>query len=307
MTLTFIIPSLNEERFISDTIKSIQRNIKNNQYEIILSDNGSKDHTRQIARSLGAIIIKDSKATISQLRNLGVSESTGDILVFLDSDVEITEDWESVLDSFISNSNSLNFITGSKVIPDPNDNRFLIRHWFRILKATSRNYINSGHMIVPRQIHNRISGFDEELQTGEDYDYCARANKLGVQIINNPSLKAKHKGFPVRVRAFIEREAWHGKEDYKSFSRFIKSKTAIAAAVSMTLWLLISLSVLLSEPLIASLFASIQFSILFIIAALKTKPKTPSGYISSAICAQLYLFGRALSPIYKRHRPKARS
>lgn len=59
--VTFLIPALNEEEAITDTIKSINDIDIKLEYEIVIIDGGSKDRTVELAKKAGAKVIPSKK------------------------------------------------------------------------------------------------------------------------------------------------------------------------------------------------------------------------------------------------------
>lgn len=85
-----IIPVYNVESFISECIDSVLcQNYTD--YEVILIDDGSTDNSGQICDSYSAVnsrikVIHQTNAGLSAARNTGIKNSSGDYIVFLDSD-----------------------------------------------------------------------------------------------------------------------------------------------------------------------------------------------------------------------------
>jgi glycosyltransferase involved in cell wall biosynthesis len=95
--LSFVIPAYNEEFFIEDTLGTLDFAIKDERfhYEIVVVDDGSKDKT--FTKALQYSKRNDHVKVIRYARNegkgfaikTGVMGSTGDVVIFVDGDMEI--------------------------------------------------------------------------------------------------------------------------------------------------------------------------------------------------------------------------
>ena len=91
--ITLIIPMYNESRIIADTAKTVSEYMRNNfeLYEIIFSDDGSKDGSADIVTQLNLPCVR----VLSYEKNhgkgcavrTGMLASTGDIVMFTDADL----------------------------------------------------------------------------------------------------------------------------------------------------------------------------------------------------------------------------
>jgi len=244
-TLSFIIPTFNEEHNIGETIDRIVENTgKDWTREIIVVDNGSKDETVKIATEKRARVLRHPDVFISSLRNRGAHASTAEILVFIDGDVSVTPQWGSELNDVVSQllENPMQII--GSVCGVAEQAGWLERNWFDpALRRKPPGYVNSAHMIVHRRLFDALGGFDEHVETGEDVDFCERARHRGARIVLNPRLAVIHRDYPKNLRAFFKREKWHARGDYSSIQKFKYSKPAI---VSIFLLLAVLFCVILS-------------------------------------------------------------
>jgi glycosyltransferase involved in cell wall biosynthesis len=84
--VSVIIPCYNQAQFLSDSIESVLRQT-HPRYEIIVVDDGSRDHPESIAARYPAVrFIRQNRQGAAAARNTGWRESRGDLLVFLDGD-----------------------------------------------------------------------------------------------------------------------------------------------------------------------------------------------------------------------------
>jgi glycosyltransferase involved in cell wall biosynthesis len=89
--LSFIIPTLNAEALLENCLASIARQTyPRDRYEIILADAHSTDRTRDIGKKSGAIILDDDGKNMEEGKRLALRHATGEFIVFMDADNEIT-------------------------------------------------------------------------------------------------------------------------------------------------------------------------------------------------------------------------
>jgi glycosyltransferase involved in cell wall biosynthesis len=243
--ISFIIPAYNEEKLLPKLLKSIKRfTPKILPVEVIVADNGSQDNTLKVANAYGATVVVNESATVGGLRNLAVQAAKGRVLVFLDADILLTAAWgEQITNVHQSLLDDSWQITGSKVglSEEPG---WIEEFWFDPLLRKKVNYINSGHMITTLELFNYLGGFDETLESGEDYAFSQSAIAVKAKITNNHLLAVTHEGYPKTLLEFIRREIWHGRGDCGSFHALIRSKVLIVAILLVFLHLFSALSIL---------------------------------------------------------------
>jgi glycosyltransferase involved in cell wall biosynthesis len=89
--ISFVIPTLNAEALLGNCLASIARQTyPRERYEIILADAHSTDRTRDIAKKFGAIILDDDGKNMEEGKRLALQHATGEFIVFMDADNEIT-------------------------------------------------------------------------------------------------------------------------------------------------------------------------------------------------------------------------
>ena len=91
--ISIIIPTLNSETDLIETLGSLFEGIENNLIrELIISDGGSTDKTKFIANEVGAIIVEGSYGRGQQISK-GVDKSQGDWILILHADTSLSLDW----------------------------------------------------------------------------------------------------------------------------------------------------------------------------------------------------------------------
>ena len=85
------MPTLNAEAILENCLASIARQTyPRERYEIILADAHSTDRTREIGKRFGAIILDDNGKNMEEGKRLALQHATGELIVFVDADNEIT-------------------------------------------------------------------------------------------------------------------------------------------------------------------------------------------------------------------------
>lgn len=282
--VSVIIPVLNEEKVIGKCLESLQQmDFPREGFEVIVVDNGSTDGTGRIvdrfASSLNIRKAVLSGVRISALRNFGASLAQGQIFAFLDADCLAPREWLTRATA-IFRTEPAGVIGGHCWIPQGSS--WVARTWYpeeRVSKKGVVRYVPSGNLLVPGSQFSSAGGFDETLETNEDYEFCQRISKLGFSIQVFPELNVVHLGVPQTVSEFYRRNRWHGKHVVKVFLRDISSLHnakpilfavyllvcvvgmalgAIIAAFGRIELLVASLCATLTGPFVVGMFAAVS-------------------------------------------------
>lgn len=187
--ISIIIPTLNEEKIIEETLKTLKE--FRGDYEIIISDGKSKDKTIEISKKYTdkIIIYNDTKRqTIGKGRNDGAAIAQGEYLVFLDADVHIvnpTEFFEKAIKVFESNKNIVAITTYIKVFKEFETTSDKIIWWcLNSSYILFNNIIGLGgasgeFQMIKKDAFIKVGGFNEFLIGGEDHELFRRLAKIG--------------------------------------------------------------------------------------------------------------------------------
>jgi glycosyltransferase involved in cell wall biosynthesis len=178
--LSIIIPTLNEEKNIGRILELIKSS-KFNDYEVIIADAGSTDKTVKLAIDYNCIITKGGLP--AKGRNCGAEIAKGDILLFLDADLDIRP-----ID-FISqavkrfNEKKLD-IASFPIYPQRNNfymNPITLSLFYNIPQFVFRDIFPMGAMgiMVKKDLFCKVNGFDETISLAEDHYFVKQADKTG--------------------------------------------------------------------------------------------------------------------------------
>ena len=103
--ISFIIPSYNSAVTIKRAIDSILRQTTSLKYEIIVVDDGSTDNTEEIMKDYEknekVKYYKKENSGVADTRNYGVLKSSGDYIIFVDSDDYVSENLLKDIEPYI--------------------------------------------------------------------------------------------------------------------------------------------------------------------------------------------------------------
>ena len=122
MKISVIIPTYNSSEFIIKAVSSVIHQSKK-PYEIIISDDGSTDNTIQLLQeyinknrvNIRINIIKNNHKGPGAARNMGIEDSTGDWIAFLDSDDYWLRDKLEKVEKKVIYTPNINFICHNEI------------------------------------------------------------------------------------------------------------------------------------------------------------------------------------------------
>jgi glycosyltransferase involved in cell wall biosynthesis len=209
--ISFIVPAYNEEKLIARTLVALNEAGKriDEDYEIVVADDASTDRTADLARTLGARIVKVARRQIAATRNAGARESSGDKLIFVDADTVVSNE---VVRAAVEAMNGGAVGGGSAVTFDGRLPRYaeiinptLVRT-FRALRLACGCFV-----FCTREAFDKVGGFDEELFASEEISISRALKRLGKFIVLREPVTTS--GRKLRI--------YSGREILRLFARFI--------------------------------------------------------------------------------------
>ena len=183
MKITVIVPIYNSENYISKCIESILSQSYEN-WELIIVDDGSTDNSYEICNKYAIkdsriFLYKQNNKGVSSARNVGLSKTTGDYIMFIDSDDYIDEKtFEKCVEKIIKYNVDIvkfNYVKEFKFLKTRNS--FLCKQNVLIEKPflpiinnvfTTDNYCSSCECLVRSEVVKELK-FDENIKVGEDF------------------------------------------------------------------------------------------------------------------------------------------
>jgi glycosyltransferase involved in cell wall biosynthesis len=181
LSTAVVVAAFNEEQHIERLIRSLA-NQDAPPNEVIVVDDGSSDSTAARAERAGACVVRTAHRGAAAARNAGAELATGDILVFLDGDMECGPGFLRRLIAPIAEDGVVGTFTREIFIANT-DNRwaraYAALRWSppdRVLPADFPDRWGA-FRAIRRDAFERVGGFDD-VGYGED---MTLASKLGEQ------------------------------------------------------------------------------------------------------------------------------
>jgi glycosyltransferase involved in cell wall biosynthesis len=177
--LSLIIPAYNESAYIGATLEHVKRAVAcadNARIEIIVVDNASSDDTVAMAAPYTSNVISESDHNVGRARNAGASAATNDVLVFLDADTLVPENFFARIAQVMDDSRCI----GGSVDIDHGVGRKWVRAYLALWRWLGRlaGMAQGAAQFCRRDAFAAVGGYDERLFMGEDVDFYWRLSKL---------------------------------------------------------------------------------------------------------------------------------
>jgi glycosyltransferase involved in cell wall biosynthesis len=175
---SMIVPAHNEERYIARCLEAIRAAAAHAgcAVETVVVLNRCTDQTGPIAESLGARCVVEDRKCLAAIRNRGVRESTGEIIVTIDADSWMSQNALAEVQRLLQSGRYVG--GGSMVLPE----RWSIGIVFSFLAVVPYvigRGVSCGMFWLNRATFDAVGGFDETLVSVEDLDFALRVRRFG--------------------------------------------------------------------------------------------------------------------------------
>lgn len=226
LKVSVIIPTYNGAHRIYRTLKALMHQSVTPDEVVVVID-GSKDNTEHVVKEFSAHF--KSLKTISQtnmgragVRNTGVKNATGDLLIFYDDDTRPESDSiQKHLAFHLSHNKAI--LSGFPL----EDIRLMKTDIQKYKEHLSRNwtskypnglnqltkddiFLTAANLSVKKQDYAKIGGFNEALTDTEDYDFALRAMDKNFQVFFDKTNIAWHDDF-ITCKLYINRRKQYNK------------------------------------------------------------------------------------------------
>lgn len=189
VTLSIIIPTLNEEKFLPHLLDSlITQTMKD--FEVIVSDGSSLDKTVVIVdqykkRLPRLTLVQNTTAGLAMQRNTGAKAAKGKLLIFIDADGVFLPHALERMKAYIQAENIEHFTPW--FLPDSSAGSdallvLLINSSLEAATMMKRPVAYGQCSVMTRKVYDLVGGYNESLAWGEDNDISRRIFEQGYML-----------------------------------------------------------------------------------------------------------------------------
>jgi glycosyltransferase involved in cell wall biosynthesis len=177
--VSVIIPCYNGEAFLKEAIESaLEQSYQ--RVEVIVVDDGSTDSSPEIAQMLPVRYIRQPNRGLTASRNLGVLESSGSHIVFLDADDRLMPEAIETGIRALAERPECAMAVGDHLFVSADGSHLANSrkdclagsHYEALLKSNFIEMISS--VLFRRNVFDEVGGFDTGLRVAEDYELYLR-------------------------------------------------------------------------------------------------------------------------------------
>jgi len=193
--VSVILTSYNRPYWLDKAIRSIYEQKYQNWELLIIDDFSTQDEVIQIIRKwqirdprIKRLIVPRKVGFVSPLWNMGLDQARGDFVCFLDDDnMRRGEYLQELIRKALETRADITVCESSLI---DSDDRIRIQNLRRhpigskqpdLGRLLQRNFIDSGEMLIKRDVFEKVGWFDESLSTEEDWDFICRSVAKGMK------------------------------------------------------------------------------------------------------------------------------
>lgn len=208
-SFTFVLPSLNEGRYLKETVDSILETADKAKVEVIAVDDHSDDFSgRDLAAAYEGdmrvkVVSGETRLGVGGARHFGAERALGETLIFLDAHSRMPERWAASLSDGIAKGGTRT-LYGTPLFPLSDtaeeegaveahgvwyDTPDLDEHYCPARTNTSNPYpvmgLPGGSMVIDREFYKELGGFDPGLMPPwgqENMELSMRAWMMGYEV-----------------------------------------------------------------------------------------------------------------------------
>jgi glycosyltransferase involved in cell wall biosynthesis len=204
-TISVIVPARDAAATIEATLHALAAQDLDEEFEVIVVDDGSRDGTADLAEAAGdgVVVVRGPAAGPGPARNAGARRATGSLLAFTDADCRPRPGWLRAGREALARAELVQGV----VVPDPAADRGPFDRTISV--SREHGLYETANMLVRRELFERLDGFADPLAArigkplGEDVWFGWRARRAGARVAFSEATIVEHAVFDRRRRDYV--------------------------------------------------------------------------------------------------------
>ncbi|WP_369601991.1 glycosyltransferase family 2 protein [Hahella sp. SMD15-11] len=162
------------------------------------------------------------------------------------------------------------------------------------------NDLPGGSLAFRREVYEKVGGFDEDVDAGEDSRFVRVIRRLGYRVLYLPSCSVVHLNNSKTIGQLVKRQMWHGSSYFRT-TPLVLDKTFFATVLFILSIISGFLSLILGCHLIFLMSLAGLFFLIFVFSLKRAKYSLSlllSNLFPALAVSFFYFLGRALGLIY---------
>lgn len=224
MKISVVIPTHDRVGLLVQLLPHLVQQAQGDGAEIILVDDGSPESYAPQLESAGLLkhvryIRSENNLGAACARNVGVEEASGDLLVFIDDDIEVADGFLHLHRAAHADGDR-KLVVGTQVIPE----RLILGSYGRYRAHKEAAYqpiggsegpvmvpssgVTTANLSIRKEDFTRLGAFSERERdlSCQDYEFGWRARQAGYPIYRHLGIRAYHYDVNVTVEKYLRRQ-----------------------------------------------------------------------------------------------------
>lgn len=186
MRVSVVIPVFDDEEALASCLDAIgSQSFPSSEVEVLVVDNGS---TTPIADpgTPNVRVLREDRPGSYHARNAALAEVRGEIIAFTDADCRPTPDWLDRGVAFLDAHPDVDLVGGRIDVffadpakPTPVEMYERVHAFVQQESVETEDYAATANLIVRRTVIDDVGGFEADLKSGGDVEFCKRAVAAG--------------------------------------------------------------------------------------------------------------------------------
>jgi len=223
-SVSVVVTTYNSQRTVKNCLDHIMSlKYPHEKLAVIVVDDGSEDETVEIVKAFPVELIQQDHKGYPSAMNAGIKSSRGEIVVIIDSDIYVSEDYLTrILDElkdpcvgiasgYVAVAPTSHF--WAKVIGFEAEDRY------DQMRSKCVDFITSTSTAYRTKLFMEVGLFNEELKRGSDEDLAHRAFKVGWKIVLSKNALCYHDWSSLSLRKYFKKQLLNMVYQVKSLFR----------------------------------------------------------------------------------------